>query len=555
MDRFRWPLRLGMMLLVPLLLLTSLELGLRLFGYGYQWRFFRPVPGTELLGSNTAFGYRFFPRAIARTPLFYSFEAEKPQNTYRIFLLGASAAQGFPNPAVGFSQILDEMLEDQFPGVDFDLVNTGMPAINSHVVLPIARECAGYDPDLFLVYLGNNEVIGPFNAGSARQRKRVTSKSVQFVVKSRTTKIGQLAQAIGEAVQGNHEVQETWGGMTMYSDNHFRADDPVLQGVYDNFEQNLQGIVEAAHTAGAKVLLSTVSVNLKDSAPFFSLHRADLSETRLQQWTQAYLETEQLVQAGLVEESVAGFKALLAMDDEFAEVHFRLALQLEALGRGDEALEHFQAALDYDALPFRSNRKINDVLRSVAKKNQSRAVTLLDCRQQMLDWTLNQGALPGENEFYEHVHLTFQGNYQLARIMFNAVVGLLPPEILASRLSSRPLPGPEQCAENLAFSNYDRYNMLSRIFVLARKAPFTNQFNHQESLAKIEQRLAFLKDPSIADEPRQLADSFLRALGRRPHDLLLRNNFAQLLLALGDQAGYAGQMDLVAARLPEIEAR
>ena len=42
-----------------------------------------------------------------------------------------------------------------------------MAAINSHVVLPIAKDAARYEPDLFVVYLGNNEVIGPFSVGSS----------------------------------------------------------------------------------------------------------------------------------------------------------------------------------------------------------------------------------------------------------------------------------------------------------------------------------------------------------------------------------------------------
>ena len=39
-----------------------------------------------------------------------------------------------------------------------------MVAINSHVALPIARQCAERQPDLLVVHLGNNEVVGPFGA-------------------------------------------------------------------------------------------------------------------------------------------------------------------------------------------------------------------------------------------------------------------------------------------------------------------------------------------------------------------------------------------------------
>ena len=41
-----------------------------------------------------------------------------------------------------------------------------MTAINSHVILPIARECARRDGDLWIIYMGNNEMVGPFGAGT-----------------------------------------------------------------------------------------------------------------------------------------------------------------------------------------------------------------------------------------------------------------------------------------------------------------------------------------------------------------------------------------------------
>ncbi len=554
MDRFVWPLRLGLMVLVPLILLATLETGLRVFGFGYDWHLYQPVEKTGLLGSNPQFGYRFFLRSIARTPLLFSFSAEKEPDTYRIFLLGASAAAGIPNSTFGFGQILDVMLDDQFPGVDFQMINTGMPAINSHVVLPIAQECADYDPDLFLVYLGNNEVIGPFNAGTAEQRQGLTSGKIRAIVKSRKTKIGQLIQTIGEATHGSGDLKETWGGMTMYSDNYFRAGDQVLQGVYDNFEGNLRGIIQAARGVGARVLLSTVAVNLQDSAPFYSLHRSDMKEKDIQQWGRHYLKANGLAQIGKWEEAEAIYRELIGEDDQYSELHFRLGRILLDRGEVDEALVHFQAALDLDALPFRSNRKINDVLRKVAADNPADDVSLVDCRNEMLAWTRQNEALPGAQEFYEHVHLTFAGNYRLARIMFDAVVEVLPPEILSRQRTSESVPSLDQCARSLALSNYERYTMLGQILVLVRELPFTNQYDHKQSLAAIEGELARLKEPANKEDPEKLVATYQRALEGRPLDLLLHYNFAQLLSALGDQAGYVQELKFIESRMPKNQA-
>ncbi len=63
------------------------------------------------------------------------FQQKKPQGTYRIFVLGESAAMGDPDPAYAFSRYLEVMLRLRYPSMKFEVVNTGSVAINSHVLL------------------------------------------------------------------------------------------------------------------------------------------------------------------------------------------------------------------------------------------------------------------------------------------------------------------------------------------------------------------------------------------------------------------------------------
>ena len=46
----------------------------------------------------------------------------------------------------------------------FEVVNTAVTAINSHVVREIASDLEEIESDLWIVYMGNNEVYGPFGA-------------------------------------------------------------------------------------------------------------------------------------------------------------------------------------------------------------------------------------------------------------------------------------------------------------------------------------------------------------------------------------------------------
>ena len=93
-------------------------------------------------------------------------DADKPPDTCRIFILGESAAQGDPEPAYGAGRYLEVLLRERFPGQRFEVVNVAVTAINSHVIVPIARECAQHQGDLWIVYMGNNEMVGPFGAAT-----------------------------------------------------------------------------------------------------------------------------------------------------------------------------------------------------------------------------------------------------------------------------------------------------------------------------------------------------------------------------------------------------
>ena len=163
--RGRWLFRLTAMVVTPLLFFGLLEAGLRIGGYGYPTNFFVGPDANGAYTPNTWFGWRFFPETLYRKPA-HSLVSAKPAGTIRIFVLGSSAAFGVPDPSFSFGRILEVMLGQRYPDVKFEVVNAAMAAINSHVVLDIARDCATHEPDLFVVYMGNNEVIGPYGPGT-----------------------------------------------------------------------------------------------------------------------------------------------------------------------------------------------------------------------------------------------------------------------------------------------------------------------------------------------------------------------------------------------------
>jgi tetratricopeptide (TPR) repeat protein len=530
-------------------MLLLLETGLSLAGYGYRWRLFLPVKDFPTLGSNVEFGQRFFPRAIARKPLLVQFREDKPPDTYRIFLLGASAAAGIPEPIVGFGQILDVMLEDCFPEADFETVNCSLTAINSHVVLPIARECAGYDPDLFVIYLGNNEVIGPFNVGSSEERRQAGLGRIRRTIASRKTKIGQLVQGLGEA-RISDELMKSWGGMAMYTENLLAVDDPALDLVYDNYRQNLEDMIRAIAPTGAGVLLSTVSVNIRDNAPFASVPRPDLSGERQEAFAGLLRAADTAAAAGDTVAAVDLYRQALDIDDRHADLHFRLGRSLLARGELDEAREHLQTALDLDGLRFRAGTGTNSVVRDVAAESDYSELRLFDAQKLVDEWCAARGTLPGDDLFFEHVHFNFAGNYLMARLLFEQVVPLLPAELKRGGAQTPAPPGPEQCAAALAMTPWSEYNMVSQMYVMVKQPPFTGQSSQRETLAKMAGRLESLKGQASGSDPEDFVRAYRSALVRRSDDLMLRFGFAKLLQELGRPGLARQESDFIQKRLP-----
>jgi hypothetical protein len=205
-------------LLSPLLLLGLLEATLRAVDYGYPTQFFIANQEGDTFTSNLRFGWRFFPRALAREPVLLHTPKDKPDDVYRIFVLGGSAAQGVPDPAFSFGRILDVMLSEAFPGMEIEVINTAMTAINSHVVLPIARDIARLEPDLLLVYMGNNEIVGPYGAGSIFRGFAPNLPMVRASVALSDTRVGQLAEAVVKKLgTGKRSETTNWRGLEMFA--------------------------------------------------------------------------------------------------------------------------------------------------------------------------------------------------------------------------------------------------------------------------------------------------------------------------------------------------
>jgi len=524
-----WLFRFVAVIFIPALLILALEFGLRLTGYGFDGKAIIKckVKGQKAYCENIKFGWLFFPPNISRELNAFVFPSKKADNTYRIFVFGASAAQGAPDSAYSFSRILEVMLSEQYPGINFEVINTAMTAINSHVVVRIANDCAQYEPDLFVVYLGNNEVIGPYGAGTVFAPLSKHLIFIRFGIALRATRLGQLMTNL---LQGtNRNIPKVWGGMGMFADKQLSADDESLQIVYKNYSRNLEAVINTAKKRKAAVILTIVGSNLKDCPPFASLHRSGLTEDEIKDFNDLYEEAIGYESAGQYAQAVEKYLDAAEIDGQFAELQFRLGRCYFLLNQYEQAGQRYIKARNLDTVRLRADTRINEIIREVAQNKSFTNVYLADAVKALEEQSPYQ--IPGEEFFYEHVHLNFKGNYILAKCIFEQIEKVLPGRIKNEKSSKQQVTDENRCRQLLAYSDWDKYtilqSMLNEYIVFP---PFTNQLYHDEQVESLKQQISSLKDSLSEQVFSQIDVLYRRAIEKRPADWMLHWKYGKLLM-------------------------
>jgi tetratricopeptide (TPR) repeat protein len=523
----RWCFRVAAILL-PLLLFGILELTLRAIGCGRPTAFLLKVNEgpRRMLTDNPWFGWRFFPPAVARAPRPLYLPAQKPPNTVRIFVFGESAAMGDPAPDYGFARQLQCLLQARHSEQRIEVINAAMTAINSHVIRQIARDCKPYEGDFWLVYAGNNEVIGPFGAGTAFGSQTPSLAIVRTSVALKATRVGQL---LAQALRDKDEPK-VWEGLEFFLRWRIPYDSPRLKRVYASFADNLQDITAFGRDSGATVLLSTIPVNMHDFPPLASVHRADLQPEQLADWESAFSAGRQAEADGRFSEALSYFERASKTDDGFAQLSFERACCERAL-KHTAAEAGFRRARDLDALRFRADSRINDLIRQTANAS---AIPLVDADAEF-------DRFADEDLFYDHVHLNFAGNYRVA-LLFAAELEKHWP---GSQTNQSPWLSEVEIARRLAWTRFDEVRVGEQMRARLQQPPFNAQSNFRERDGHWKATLA-----ARSDRPANCMSNYQTAISAAPDDWILRANFARLLEAAGDKAAAAAQWTEVTHLMP-----
>ncbi len=520
--------RLFAAILAPVLFLGSAELVLRLVGYGYPGGFFIGwrASGQTLHLTNQHYCEHFVPKELSRTPESCAL-VRKGDSTIRIFVLGSSAAYGDPEPAYGFCRQLELLLNEHANGKTFEVVNAAVTAMNSHVARRIAQDCVAQRPDLFIVFMGNNEVVGPYGPptlpGSLYASRRFINACITA---KRQTRVGQLLKNVSQAVVSRGTPGKKWQGMESFLVSRITIDAPKLKDCYRHFRDNLNDIVRTAQRCKAGVLLCTVPTNIRSCAPFGSQHRPDLTADNLSAWDQAFQEGQALERTGNFAGALSAYEKTRQMDGSYADLAFCTGRCLQALGKADEAKLMFIEARDRDVLRFRADSGIQRVIRETAQTQL--VAPLLDLETYLED--KSEGHVLGSDLFVDHVHLNFRGNFLAAFAAMQKIREIMPQAgLVEPRRSERDLL--DLCRQRLLYDDHERYRLAMVMYRRKTLPPFVGQIDHDVEMEKLRDELIQLRRIEQAEKESEAL--YVEASQRRSLDTYLILRHGQFLVSAG----------------------
>lgn len=543
-----WLMRLVAVIAAPAAFLLLLEGVLTLCGVGYPTSFFVQSERPGFLTTNAHFGWHYQQETLAE-PQPCMIPIDKPRDGIRVFILGESAAMGTPDPSFGFARILEVLLGRYFPDRPIEVVNAAMRGINSHVIARISRQCAGLDPDVVVVYAGNNEfngLYGPKTSLSFLGGHPTLIPAFHFVKQTRT---GQLFRRLLGANPEARQNRKLKRDRAYFEDRRTAFDDPGRDHVYRNYRKNLSRICRYALDAGADVVVSTVGVNLRDCPPLGSLHRGNLAPSERQQWDRLYQDGIGFESTGDFERALFSYRRTLEIDDCYAELHFRMARCCLRTGDPDGARRAFALARDRDALQFRADCRINEIVREVAAEG----ARLVEVDKALAESERCPDGVPGGEFFYEHVHLRFPGDYEVARAILPAVLDCLRRRGVTP-VGSVEVPTSEQCARDLAFTHWDEVNTAAAMAKLTANPPFTGQLDHARRQAEAERAVATVMDRVDERFVNDVIAAYGQAISARPRDWVLQYNLGTFLHQLGRPQEAAPCFEQVVRTVPDFAA-
>jgi tetratricopeptide (TPR) repeat protein len=369
-------------LVTPVVVLILFELILRIAGYGYNTDLFIRYPDDPAYWvMNKYASERYFSdTANATRGNIEPFKADKGSNSFRIFVLGESTTAGYPYLHNGsFHRWLQYRLMHRYPGINFEVINVSLTAVNSYTVLDFGRQVTEFQPDAVLIYTGHNEYYGALGVGST---SHIASNRtlVRLVLELRRFRFVQLMESCFRNMKGGADgaIDQRENLMKrMAASQEIRYGSKEYDTGIKQFQTNMDELCRLLQDRSIPVFLSTLVSNEKGQHPFISGPQSTAN----------------------------------------AEAAFKKASLVYTSGDYPAAKKQFVEAKELDLLRFRAPDTINKIIAALSAKYNN--VHLVDARKVFELYSPHQ--ILGNETLLEHVHPNLYGYALLSEAFYQSI--------------------------------------------------------------------------------------------------------------------------------------
>lgn len=469
-SRRRRLIYIGVCVLSPIFLLGLLELVLRCAAFGGNPNVLRSVgtiDNASLYITETKAASSYFIANKSRPGTMYEndFFIPKPPGTLRILFCGESAAKGFPQPrAFAASAFLELMLEDLLPERNVEVINIATTAVASFPILGMLKDALFCQPDVVVIYCGNNEFFGAYGVASMHSAGR----SPMGMRLQRAFRSTAVAQFIDQFSQGTGQADNRTLMEAVMGKAHISPNDPLRPDAARNLYENVAEMVKLCRSAAVPCIVCTPPCNERDMAPL-----GDDDLRGLNADSQAELKkaiSESINKATPPDRRAALLASAINTHPKSALAHYQLGRVMYAQKKYAEALREFQQAVDLDSMPWRPPAANVEAVRTAATKNGA-----IVCDLTAAFRAASAGGCSGSDLMDDHVHPSLRGQAIVASSLIKCIKELSNEMKIAPRAESS-LASWEEYAKRLGDNPFERYGVAHTLRVLCN-VPFIRSTN------------------------------------------------------------------------------
>ncbi len=406
--------------LMVVVVLVMTEVGLRIFVPSLDNPLLTEVryDGIDWYQLNRSYLQKYFPPGTPLIPEFKPvlFRKHKSPNACRVLCLGESSMFGTPYMmTANIPGILRKELRHQCPGQEIEVINLGASAINSNVVRDLSEHLDPLEPDLIIVYMGHNEFYGPEGVGAS-----FLTKHLPFLIPTLyEVRDLRLVKVLSGLLKGRTQPEESELNLMrqVSASGSVRLGSDDAERVFSRFGHNLRAIVRLWQGRKVPIVVSDVSSNL--SFPPFRYDTLDAA---------GFESVLKDIRGGDIARAKESLEEFLRTDTTNAFVNYWLGIVDRAGGNIERARTELIRARDNDLLKFRAPSRINAIIRDVCRADGIAFVSADSLFSALSPSGITDGEL-----FWEHLHPTARGYYEIAALFDSAIRQLrLPPFTSAS---------------------------------------------------------------------------------------------------------------------------